>query len=191
MLEFAYTGEVNVAQDLLPSLLQTARAFRIKGLDKVESPVDIPLAHQHHPETQPPRSSSSLEHWAESAPATRSLTPCSSNHSQQPLPQPDVKPFFLSNEMKPRDVEHPPLKSGRRDSSPPHSLPTSSSSSQPPTRDPSPCPVNGSRTPPPKRWKRSFDQTQPNVTSSSSRDEAVGDERPLPMVGLRSPSPWQ
>ena len=42
MLEFAYTGEVNVAQDLLPSLLHTARSFRIKGLDKVENPVDAP-----------------------------------------------------------------------------------------------------------------------------------------------------
>ena len=40
MLEFAYTGEVNVAQELLPSLLHTARSFRIKGLDKVENPVD-------------------------------------------------------------------------------------------------------------------------------------------------------
>jgi hypothetical protein len=42
MLEFAYTGEVNVAQELLPSLLHTARQFRIKGLDKVENPVDPP-----------------------------------------------------------------------------------------------------------------------------------------------------
>ena len=42
MLEFAYTGEVNVAQELLPSLLQTARSFRIKGLDKVENPVEPP-----------------------------------------------------------------------------------------------------------------------------------------------------
>ena len=39
---FAYTGEVNVAQDLLPSLLHTARSFRIKGLDKVENPIDAP-----------------------------------------------------------------------------------------------------------------------------------------------------
>ena len=44
MLEFAYTGEVNVAQELLPALLHTARAFRIKGLDKVESPVAPPGA---------------------------------------------------------------------------------------------------------------------------------------------------
>ena len=42
MLEFAYTGEVNVAQDLLPTLLHTARSYKIKGLDKVESPVDQP-----------------------------------------------------------------------------------------------------------------------------------------------------
>ncbi len=42
MLEFAYTGEVNVAQELLPSLLHTARSFRIKGLDKVQSPIDVP-----------------------------------------------------------------------------------------------------------------------------------------------------
>ena len=34
MLEFAYTGEVNVAQDLLPTLLHTARSYKIKGLDK-------------------------------------------------------------------------------------------------------------------------------------------------------------
>lgn len=42
MLEFAYTGEVNVAQELLPSLLHTARSFRIKGLDKVENPIEPP-----------------------------------------------------------------------------------------------------------------------------------------------------
>ena len=42
MLEFAYTGEVNVAQDLLPTLLHTARSYKIKGLDKVESPLDPP-----------------------------------------------------------------------------------------------------------------------------------------------------
>jgi hypothetical protein len=46
MLEFAYTGEVNVAQDLLPSLLHTARCFKIKGLDKVESPVEQPMVNE-------------------------------------------------------------------------------------------------------------------------------------------------
>ena len=38
ILEFAYTGQVNVGQELLPSLLNTAKEFRIKGLDKVEPP---------------------------------------------------------------------------------------------------------------------------------------------------------
>ena len=42
LVKFAYTGEVNVAQELLPSLLHTARSFRIKGLDKVENPIDPP-----------------------------------------------------------------------------------------------------------------------------------------------------
>ena len=48
MLEFAYTGEVNVAQDLLPTLLHTARSYKIKGLDKVESPVDPPQVQFFH-----------------------------------------------------------------------------------------------------------------------------------------------
>jgi len=85
MLEFAYTGEVNVAQELLPSLLQTARSFRIKGLDKVENPVEPP---PRRPEAQTPSS----EHWMESAPPTRSHTP-SSIHSQH-----DVKPPHFSSE---------------------------------------------------------------------------------------------
>lgn len=84
MLEFAYTGEVNVAQELLPSLLHTARSFRIKGLDKVEDPGQT----SRGPEAQTPSS----EHWMESAPPTRSHSP-SSIHSQQ-----DVKPPHLSNE---------------------------------------------------------------------------------------------
>lgn len=87
MLEFAYTGEVNVAQELLPSLLHTAKSFRIKGLDKVENPVD-PGPITRGPEAQTPSS----EHWMESAPATRSHSP-SSIHSQQ-----DVKPSHLSTE---------------------------------------------------------------------------------------------
>jgi uncharacterized C2H2 Zn-finger protein len=86
MLEFAYTGEVNVAQELLPSLLHTARSFRIKGLDKVENPVDP--GPTRGPEAQTPSS----EHWMESAPATRSHSP-SSIHSQQ-----DVKPPHFSSE---------------------------------------------------------------------------------------------
>ena len=85
MLEFAYTGEVNVAQDLLPTLLHTARSYRIKGLDKVESPVD-PLQNRTDSHT------SGSEHWAESAPPTRSHTP-SSVHSQH-----DIKPQLASTE---------------------------------------------------------------------------------------------
>ena len=48
MLEFAYTGEVNVAQDLLPTLLHTARSYKIKGLDKVESPLEPPQVNIFH-----------------------------------------------------------------------------------------------------------------------------------------------
>jgi hypothetical protein len=78
MLEFAYTGEVNVAQDLLPTLLHTARSYKIKGLDKVESPVDPPQQTcGGRLEAQTPGS----EQWVESAPPTRSHTP-SSVHSQ-------------------------------------------------------------------------------------------------------------
>ena len=43
ILEFAYTGEVNVGQDLLPALLKTAREFKIKGLDKVEPPAHVKI----------------------------------------------------------------------------------------------------------------------------------------------------
>ena len=78
MLEFAYTGEVNVAQDLLPTLLNTAKAYRIKGLDKVESPVGL------NPEGGAP---APAEHWGssngggpESAPPTRPHSPVSSVH---------------------------------------------------------------------------------------------------------------
>ena len=69
MLEFAYTGEVseaqnrlnkllsfqhviiysnlqvNVGQELLPSLLHTARCYKIKGLDNVQTPPG-PLEHK-------------------------------------------------------------------------------------------------------------------------------------------------
>ena len=110
MLEFAYTGEVNVAQDLLPTLLHTARSYKIKGLDKVESPVDPPQVFiymlkykllQKVPKYLISPQSNTIEHsffqqqtlgnrleaqtpgseqWVESAPPTRSHTP-SSVHS--------------------------------------------------------------------------------------------------------------
>jgi hypothetical protein len=119
MLEFAYTGEVNVAQDLLPSLLHTARAFRIKGLDKVESPIEAPPP----PPTQDAttaaaaavaaaaaaaaaavrQNSSESHHWGaqSSAPNTRPHSP-SSIHS-------DVKPSFVSAEHFMATPESKPL----------------------------------------------------------------------------------
>jgi len=112
MLEFAYTGEVNVAQELLPSLLHTARSFRIKGLDKVENPVEPaprvspgPLSYPvRAPSLQPEAQTPSSEHWMESAPPTRSHTP-SSIHSQH-----DVKPPHFSSEhflSMSNDKSHP------------------------------------------------------------------------------------
>ena len=175
MLEFAYTGEVNVAQELLPSLLHTAKAFRIKGLDKVESPIEQPpAAHQQRVETHDP------PHWvgeAGSAHPSRSHTP-SSIHSQQDVKPP---PFFLGLDNKPV-VQHAaaaaagPHQAGphRRDLSPPPSLPNS----QPPTREGSP-----SRTPPPKRWKRSFDMTQPTALNGHKDTNGSNEEhRPLQTV---------
>lgn len=176
MLEFAYTGEVNVAQELLPSLLHTARSFRIKGLDKVENPIEHPAPRL---EAQTPSS----EHWMESAPATRSHTP-SSIHSQH-----DVKPpQFVEHFMTDKSNSSPPtnnftglLRSAERvreremqTHSPPPSLP----SSQPPTREASPAPGSGNsaRTPPPKRWKRSFDMAQPATIRKESADQ------PLPLI---------
>lgn len=174
MLEFAYTGEVNVAQELLPSLLHTARSFKIKGLDKVESPVESaapPAAHQQQP---PPH------HWApeqqqqSSAPPTRSHSP-SSMHSQQDIKPPPTfgSEHFLDNKPPVRQV-HPqaPITGVRRERevSPPNS--------RPPTREASPNPqANSARTPPPKRWKRSFDMTQPSHMTGHKDNEEH-----LPMV---------
>eukprot|EP00096_Caligus_rogercresseyi_P009716 TRINITY_DN334_c1_g1_i1.p1 TRINITY_DN334_c1_g1~~TRINITY_DN334_c1_g1_i1.p1 ORF type:complete len:653 (-),score=140.48 TRINITY_DN334_c1_g1_i1:2088-4046(-) len=182
MLEFAYTGEVNVAQELLQSFLHMAKSFRIKGLDKVECPVDHPPPCQRV-EAQTPSS----DHWGGSAPPTRSHTP-SSIHSQQ-----DVKPTFSDHF----------LSSEKNHAREPHSLPNS----RPPTREPSPIVPPSSaashtssnssssntiappppaglnpRTPPPKRWKRSFDLTHMHIKkeslleSSSSSSSAVAPE---------------
>ena len=81
MLEFAYTGEVNVAQDLLPTLLHTARAYRIKGLDKVESPVGGGGGDPAPPPLPPP-----ADHWGggeSSAPPTRPHSPAASNGASE------------------------------------------------------------------------------------------------------------
>lgn len=197
MLEFAYTGEVNVAQDLLPSLLHTARSFRIKGLDKVENPVDPPPP---RPDAQTPSS----EHWMESAPATRSHTP-SSIHSQHDIkpPQFNTEHFLsmsasananagdknnhstpiaahtnngfnglLRNAERERDLPNHHL------ASPPPSLPNS----QPPTREASPAPLmmgQNARTPPPKRWKRSFDMAHPGAPT---RKDGIPSDQPLSLI---------
>jgi len=206
MLEFAYTGEVNVAQELLPSLLHTARSFRIKGLDKVENPVEPA---PRRPEAQTPSS----EHWMESAPPTRSHTP-SSIHSQH-----DVKPphfssehfLSMSNDKSHPATQHPSvahsnssvssnngftglLRSAERErerelqnhqmASPPPSLPNS----QPPTREASPAPMmlgQNARTPPPKRWKRSFDMAHPNAPQPARKDSGVNHEQPLSLIAER------
>lgn len=181
MLEFAYTGEVNVAQELLPSLLHTARCFKIKGLDKVESPIEQPLVPCPRMEAQTPSS----EHWVESAPPTRSHTP-SSIHSQHDAKshadhfvsdKSNVTPTATNLGNLLRSVEHERERQLLQNNSPPPSLP----GSQPPTRDASPCPqMSGgnfnARTPPPKRWKRSFDMTQP----TNMRKEGI--EQPLSLI---------
>lgn len=66
MLEFAYTGEVNVGQELLPTLLHTAKCFKIKGLDNVETPPGLLDLNTSH--------SNDSEAWG-SRPGTRSQTP--------------------------------------------------------------------------------------------------------------------
>ncbi len=123
MLEFAYTGEVNVAQELLPSLLHTARAFRIKGLDKVESPVDPPPP---PPDTAAAaaaavaaaaaaaavrQNSAEHHHWSQSsAPNTRSHSP-SSIHSQQDVKPPSFPPtaeHFLASAAAAAAVDSKP-----------------------------------------------------------------------------------
>lgn len=75
MLEFAYTGEVNVGQELLPSLLHTARCFKIKGLDNVQTPpglLDLNTSHSNDQES---------DHWAGSRPPTRPHTPSTRPHT--------------------------------------------------------------------------------------------------------------
>ena len=45
-----YNFQVNVGQELLPGLLHTARCFKIKGLDNVETPPGLspPGLSEHH-----------------------------------------------------------------------------------------------------------------------------------------------
>lgn len=161
MLEFAYTGEVNVAQDLLPSLLETAKAYRIKGLDKVESPVE-PMA---------PSALQKSHHLRDGSYDYRQhQMTVSTQRASSPLPGLctsrlcfSVQETHVRNEtVNGHPQEQQRLSSHGHDLSPPPSCP----GSQPPTRESSPCPGKSqseapSRTPPPKRWKRSFDMSEP------------------------------
>jgi predicted RNA-binding Zn-ribbon protein involved in translation (DUF1610 family) len=198
MLEFAYTGEVNVAQDLLPTLLHTARSYKIKGLDKVESPVDPPQQTLgNRLEAQTPGS----EQWVESAPPTRSHTPSSvHSHTTGSAVTQGVDHFMTNNggtsssviatnndKVSPNGINFPNSnfllnvareREAQQNSSSPPSLP----SSQPPTRETSPSPqhaaaLNNARTPPPKRWKRSFD-----LTHHPGQHPLSNKEQPLPLI---------
>merc|ERR1719322_381926 len=79
MLEFAYTGEVNVSQELLPSLLHTARCFKIKGLDNVQPPPGL---------VEQSASSSHQEDWTGSLPPTRPPTPTTHSRPASPPTRP-------------------------------------------------------------------------------------------------------
>ena len=185
MLEFAYTGEVNVAQDLLPSLLDTARAFRIKGLDKVENPVD-PTSLPPPPPLPPPA------HQPAGGGGSQTVLPPpppAREWPQQP-PQQDIKPTFLLAAAASAVAGSTPngevplhLKVNERrrprEVTPPPSLPNS----QPPTRENSPCPTtttscSSARTPPPKRWKKSFDMTSAPKEENEQQQQQQQQQQP-------------
>jgi len=203
MLEFAYTGEVNVAQELLPSLLHTARCYKIKGLDNVQTPPglleqnpagahcetdswagagSLPPTRPHTPSTRPhtPRT-------RPSTPSTRPHSPHSHPHSPNSVQLPQVAPAprELPDSLKPlaREQEHWPL--------PPRAY-TQQSQSQPPTRGCSPVshgysmppsPQSTARTPPPKRWKRSFDLARGDESSEAEAGQPLnGGHHQLPQV---------
>jgi len=100
MLEFAYTGEVNVGQDLLPSLLHTAKCFKIKGLDNVQTPpglLDLNTSHSNDHES---------DDWSNSRPPTRPHTPSTRPHSPQTRPHtPSTRPHTpVSHPHSPNSV---------------------------------------------------------------------------------------
>jgi len=185
MLEFAYTGEVNVGQELLPSLLHTAKCFKIKGLDNVQTPPGL-LEHSAVTEAE----------WAGSLPPTRPHTPSTRPHTPRTRPttpatrphspqlQPSHSPHSVHSSLaaaaEPGHPQPEPTKqqfpdhflaggAGRpvaRSPGPVGRAGSYSSQSQPATRPcspvmssqpPSPHTSHAARTPPPKRWKRSFD----------------------------------
>jgi len=190
MLEFAYTGEVNVAQELLPALLHTARAFRIKGLDKVESPVADNAAAADPSASNPvlpppPRWELAGSHPGAAAAAAGATSPDDS--VTKPQSGAGGGEHFLAAADKLPSAANPVLNvNGRRErevSPPPaHSRP----GSRPPTRENSPCPTSGSsnsaRTPPPKRWKRSFDMSGAVAHAQQQPKTEPAETQPLPMI---------
>jgi len=192
MLEFAYTGEVNVGQELLPSLLHTARCFRIKGLDNVQTPPGL----LDHNASQAGDQES--EHWAGSLPPTRPHTPPTRPHTPSTRPHtPPTRPHTpqtiphspssvqSSQDIKPVIGQDNFLVSGpgasptpRAAGSLPPTLPTSPHTL--PSREPSPhqhAQQHNARTPPPKRWKRSFDLARTEVPEDMQ--EQVNGATPL------------
>lgn len=208
MLEFAYTGEVNVGQDLLPSLLHTARCYKIKGLDNVQTPPglleqnaagcqgetdswagpgSLPPTRPHTPSTRPhtPRT-------RPSTPSTRPHSPHSVTHPHSPNSVQGLhtqgagqREHQLPDSIKPfqREQEHWPL--------PPRAY-SQQSQSQPPTRPCSPVshgysmppsPQSNARTPPPKRWKRSFDLARGDESNEAEAGQPHnGGHHQLPQV---------
>ncbi|XP_023322519.1 protein abrupt [Eurytemora carolleeae] len=195
MLEFAYTGEVNVGQDLLPSLLHTAKCFKIKGLDNVQTPpglLDLNTSHSNDHES---------EHWGGSRPPTRPHTPSTRPHTPQtrshtPSTRPhtpqshphspnsvhssqdrhapdqtqDVKPFLdYNSDIKPFSDHF--LVGGPGSARAPGSLP----STRPSTPSRPSSPTHSSRTPPHKRWKRSFDMSRGDECDESGLTQNSND----------------
>jgi len=163
MLEFAYTGEVNVGQELLPSLLHTARCFKIKGLDNVQAPAGLL---EHNANNGDPDWAGSLPPTRPHTPPTRPQSPVTRSHTPPTRPQtPSTRPHSpqSTHPHSPTSVQssheiksyHEPQQQPEQPSnikqfsehflavaptppSPVH-LPRAHSSSQPPTRSSSPC----------------------------------------------------
>merc|ERR1719365_438536 len=195
MLEFAYTGEVNVSQELLPSLLHTARCFKIKGLDNVQPPPGLveqnaTTSHQEEwtgslPPTRPP---SPTNHSRPQSPPTRPHTPNTRPVSPQSTHPHSPNSVQSGHELKPFSEHFLALSAGLP-------APPRAHHSQPATRSSSPAPIslpaspqnlhhpqNNARTPPPKRWKRSFDLARNEMPIDDSeeargREEHERDER--------------
>jgi len=177
MLEFAYTGEVNVGQELLPSLLHTARCFKIKGLDNVQTPPgllehnsnndpdwtgSLPPTRPHTPSTRPhtprtrPNTPSTRPHSPQST-HPHSPNSVQSSHDLKPFqehPQ-DIKPFAeqppqpQQQEMK-QFSDHFLEAGPGAPHSPIHPRAHGYSHSQPPTRSSSPIPPSHSMPPSPQ-----------------------------------------